>query len=216
MRRYSQALTNQLGKSSAYSVLIDVNYSEAIFASTPLHDIGKVGIPDAVLLKPGKLTGDEWRVMKLHSSIGAEVLSAAGKTLSQSNWLALARTIALQHHEKWDGSGYPGGLKGEAIDLSARICALADAYDAITSKRVYKPAIPHEEARSRILDSSGSHFDPVIVQAFLDCEQEFLLIKKLFTDSGGGDILVSPEQRSQTDTWRRIELLVDSSSSRSE
>ena len=153
--------------------------------------------------------------MKLHSSIGAEVLSAAGKTLSQSNWLVLARTIALQHHEKWDGSGYPCGLKGEDIDLSSRIVALSDAYDAITSKRVYKPAVPHEEARSRILESSGSHFDPVMVQAFLDSEQEFLKIKKQFTDSGGEDLLAAPEQRSQTDTWRRIELLVDSSSGRS-
>jgi putative two-component system response regulator len=180
--RYSTALARQLARASCYAAVIDEAFIEAIYASSPLHDIGKVGIPDAVLLKADKLTAAEWQVMKLHTSIGAEVLSAAGHSLSQKSWLAMARTIALQHHEKVDGTGYPRGLRGEEIDISARIVALADAYDAITSKRVYKAAIPHDEARRRILDSSGTHFDPVVVQAFVDAEPAILEVKARLVD----------------------------------
>jgi PAS domain S-box-containing protein len=214
MRLYSKAVTLQLAKLPKYAGIIENSYAEAIYASSPLHDIGKVGIPDSVLLKPGKLTAEEWRVMQLHTIIGAEVLSAAGKSLSQKNWLTMARTIASEHHEKWDGSGYPKGIKGDAIDLSARVVALADAYDAITSKRVYKDAMSHDEARSRILESSGSHFDPTVVQAFLDAEQEILRIKRHFSETDlpqDGDLV---QVSNQTGTWRRIEELVDSSAGR--
>jgi PAS domain S-box-containing protein len=182
MRRYSQILARKLAETAAYSDTIDEEYIEAIFVSSPLHDVGKVGIPDSVLLKPGKLTDEEWRIMQLHTRIGAKILSSAGSGLSTKTWLAMAHTIALQHHEKVDGTGYPHGLKGDEIDLAARIVALADAYDAITSKRVYKDAFSHEEARQRVLESSGTHFDEDVVQAFLDAEQEFLDVISQFSD----------------------------------
>ncbi len=180
MRRYSQALAWKLGE-TRWS-WIDEDYVEAIFFASPLHDVGKVGIPDAILLKPGKLTREEWAEMQRHTLIGAEVLAAAGDSLAEKGWLSLAHTIALQHHEKVDGSGYPNGLAGEEIDPAARIVALADAYDAITSKRVYKGAVCHEEARSRILESSGSHFDPEVVEAFLESEEAFHAIRERYSD----------------------------------
>ena len=190
MRRYSQVLAKELGNTPSWS-WIDDQYVEAIFYASPLHDVGKVGIPDSVLLKPGKLTADEWKEMQRHTLIGAEVLAAAGDTLSERTWLSLARTIALQHHEKVDGSGYPNHLAGDDIDPSARIVALADAYDAITSKRVYKDAVPHEEAKKRILESKGSHFDNDVVDAFLRAEPEFMKIAEHFTDErlGGSELL---------------------------
>jgi PAS domain S-box-containing protein len=182
MRRYSRILAQQMGRSQKYQWLISDEYVEAVYYSSPLHDIGKVGIPDSVLLKPGNLTAPEWKTMQGHTLIGAEVLSAAGETLSQKTWLSLALTIASQHHERFDGSGYPSGLKGTEIDLSARIVALADAYDAITSKRVYKAAMSHEIARQRIVAGSGGHFDPDVVDAFLQIEDEFIAIRNRFSD----------------------------------
>ncbi len=211
-RRYSEALTRELAKNPRYLTLIDEEYVEAIFASSPLHDIGKVGIPDEVLLKPGKLTAKEFEVMQMHSTIGGEVLLGAGRTLSAKNWLTMARTIALEHHEKFDGSGYPRGIKGEEIDLSARITALADAYDAITSKRVYKPALPHAEARRRILESEGTHFDPDVVAAFLACEQEFIRIRDQHNE--GTETREVTALGADTAMFKRIEKLIDSSAGR--
>ncbi|MCA9665879.1 MAG: response regulator [Myxococcales bacterium] len=184
MRRYSQIIARHLA-TTRYRDQFDDKYVEAIYFSSPLHDIGKVGIPDAVLLKPGRLTDAEREVMQTHTLIGAEVLSATGDTLAHRSWLALARTIALEHHEKFDGSGYPNGIGGEEIDIAARIVALADAYDAITSKRVYKDALSHETARDRILESCGSHFDPDVVASFLACEREFIRVKETFCDVEG-------------------------------
>lgn len=181
MRRYSRILAEKLSKTEKWG-WIDDQYIEAIFYASPLHDVGKVGIPDAVLLKPGKLTKEEWVEMQTHTLIGADVLAAAGDTLAERTWLSLARTIALQHHEKFDGKGYPNGLAGEDIDPSARIVALADAYDAITSKRVYKDAVPHEEAKKRILESCGTHFDPDVVEAFLQADDEFQDVSKNYSD----------------------------------
>ena len=171
-----------MSRDEKFRGVIDVAYVEAIYNSSPLHDIGKVGIRDSVLLKPGKLTAEEWELMKNHTLIGAEVLSAAGESLSQKNWLSLALTIALQHHEKFDGSGYPYGLVGTELDLSARIVALADAYDAITSKRVYKSALGHDTARRRILEACGSHFDPDVVAAFVAIEDQFLTVRNRYSD----------------------------------
>jgi PAS domain S-box-containing protein len=182
MRRYSQILAQQLSKTEKYADIIDDEYVEAIFYSSPVHDIGKVGIPDAILLKPGPLTADERTIMQSHATIGAEVLSVTGDTLRQKSWLSMARTIALQHHEKVDGTGYPKGLVGDEIDLSARIVALADAYDAITSRRVYKDPIAPEVARKRIIAATGSHFDPDLVQAFLAVEEQFLSIRKIYRE----------------------------------
>ncbi|WP_234418515.1 HD domain-containing phosphohydrolase [Dongshaea marina] len=156
---------------------------ELIFKSAPLHDIGKVGIPDAVLLKPGKLTDEEWQIMKQHPQIGKLALERAEEQLGSNSFLRYAGEIALSHHEKWDGSGYPEGLVGEEIPLSARLMALADVYDALISKRVYKEAFSHQKAREIILEGEASHFDPLVVTAFIACEAEFRAIAEAHSDS---------------------------------
>lgn len=134
--------------------------------SSALHDIGKVGIPDSILLKPGKLSPEEWEIMKTHADVGAQTLDSVIRQFGMQGFLTIGRDIAWCHHEKWDGSGYPRGLRGAAIPLSARILALADVYDALTSVRPYKDAWPHDEALSWIVDRAGAHFDPDVVAAF--------------------------------------------------
>ncbi|MBF9014794.1 MULTISPECIES: two-component system response regulator [unclassified Oceanispirochaeta] len=141
--------------------------------SAPLHDIGKIGIPDAVLLKPGKLEKDEFDIMKTHTSIGDEALEKAEKENGRSSFLNLAREIALNHHEKWDGSGYPNGLKGEKIPMSGRIMAIADVYDALISKRVYKAPFTHSKAVSIIEEGHGTHFEPELCTLFLQIHEDF-------------------------------------------
>ncbi|MEO8293898.1 MAG: HD domain-containing phosphohydrolase [Gemmatimonadota bacterium] len=131
--------------------------------SSPLHDVGKIGIPDSILLKPGRLTEDEMDVMKTHTTIGARILMGG-----QSPLIQMAETIALNHHEWWDGTGYPGGVKGDAIPLEARLVAVADVYDALTHARPYRAAWSLEETRVEILSGSGFHFDPVVVDVFLE------------------------------------------------
>ena len=150
---------------------------ELIYLTSPLHDVGKVGIPDAVLLKPGKLTPEEFEVMKRHTLIGGETLHASAQAHPEASFLTMALDIALKHHEKWDGSGYPFGLAGENIPLSARIVAIADVYDALTTKRVYKPAFTHEAATDIIRQSSGKHFDPDMVTAFFNIEEQIRAIQ---------------------------------------
>jgi HD-GYP domain-containing protein (c-di-GMP phosphodiesterase class II) len=138
-----------------------------------LHDIGKVGIPDAVLLKPGRLTDDERKIMQEHPAIGGDALLEMRDHWGASPFLARAIEITLGHHEKWDGSGYPFGVTGKAIALAARLVALADVYDALTCKRVYKEGMPHEKVRQIIIEESGKHFDPKVVEAFLATEAQF-------------------------------------------
>jgi len=212
MRRYSWLLAKQLSKRQRYQSLLDQPTIEAIFAASPVHDIGKVGIPDSVLLKPGKFTPGEWKIIKLHPEIGEEVLSAAGKTLNSNNWLSMAQIIAVQHHEKWNGSGYPNGLQREEIDIAARIVALADAYDAISSKRVYKESQPHEVARERILESNESHFDPDVVQAFLEEEEKFIKVRSMHPDVKATEVSKDQELDEEESMLRRIEQLITSSS----
>ena len=142
---------------------------EIIRAASPMHDVGKIGIPDAILLKPGRLTPEEWEVMKQHTSIGARILSG-----SNSEVMRAGEIIALSHHEKWDGSGYPHGWVGEEIPLWGRICAVADAYDAITSERPYKKALSHERALQIMVEVRGSHFDPKLLDLFMDNLEEIL------------------------------------------
>ena len=142
---------------------------EIIRAASPMHDVGKIGIPDAILLKPGKLTPEEWEVMKQHASIGARILSG-----SNSEVLHAGEIIALSHHEKWDGSGYPHGWVGEEIPLWGRICAVADVYDAITSERPYKKALSHERALQIMVEERGRHFDPKLIDLFLDNLEEII------------------------------------------
>src|SRR5262249_30851358 len=149
-----------------------------IYLTSPLHDIGKVGIPDGILLKPGKLTAEEFEIMKRHTTLGAETLDAALERFPEARFLQIARDIAATHHERWDGTGYPRGLAGRQIPLAGRIVALADVYDALTSKRAYKEAFTHAVARSIILEGSGSHFDPDVAGAFQRVEDQFIAIRK--------------------------------------
>lgn len=182
MSHFSRALALELSQLREYKLYITEDYVQDIFLSSPLHDIGKVGIRDEILLKPGKLTPQEFDDMKRHSVIGGDALSAADERLKDQSFLTLGKEIAYHHHEKWDGSGYPYGLKREEIPLSARIVAIADVYDALTSKRVYKEAMPHDKAKKIIEEGTGSHFDPNLVTAFLKKEKEFLEIRNMYSD----------------------------------
>ena len=150
---------------------------ELMLNASPMHDIGKIGIPDAILLKPGKLDPVEWKTMKTHAQVGADLLADGGSSL-----LDLAEQIALTHHEKWDGSGYPNGLKGEDIPLAGRIVAVADVFDALTSVRPYKKAWPISEATDYISQQAGIHFDPQVIEHFYACLDDILLINKRYTE----------------------------------
>ena len=177
IRLYSRVLAEELSHWDRYRQFVDGEYVQLLYLTSPLHDIGKVGVPDAVLLKPGKLTPEEFEVMKQHTLIGYNTLEAAARAHPEARFLAMARDIALTHHERYDGRGYPHGLSGEAIPLCGRITAVADVYDALTSKRVYKSALPHDKARQIILDGSGTQFDPDVVEAFVRREKDFVFIK---------------------------------------
>ncbi len=156
---------------------------ELIYKSAPLHDIGKVGIPDRILLKPGRLSADEFEVMKTHTTLGRDAISKAEALFGiGGSFLRFAKEIAYSHQEKWDGSGYPLGLSGEHIPLSARLMAVADVYDALISPRVYKPAFSHEQAVSEMSAGRGIHFDPDILDAFLALQDEFQSIAQRFAD----------------------------------
>ncbi len=159
---------------------------DMLFKSAPLHDVGKVGVPDEILLKPGKLTDDEFARMKQHTTMGEESLEraerAAGLT-NESSFLRYAREIALTHHEKWDGTGYPKALKGDDIPVSGRLMALADVYDALTSRRCYKPPFPHDKAAAIIVEGRGTHFDPDIVDTFIGLEDEFQAVAAEYADT---------------------------------
>lgn len=184
VQRYSRALAQQLSTKPKYQDIIDSRYLRNIFLTSPLHDIGKVGIPDSILLKPGKLTNVEFDVMKSHTIIGANTLRDAVERHPDVSYLRMARDIALSHHEKFDGTGYPYQISGEEIPLCARIVAVADVYDALTTQRVYKEAFSHEKSLGIIVDSAGSHFDPYLVQAFCEIEQQILDIKHKFHGNG--------------------------------
>lgn len=156
---------------------------QLLFKSAPLHDIGKVGIPDHILLKAGKLTPEEFEVMKSHAKLGCEAIERAEQELgTEVCFLSFAKEIAHGHHEKWDGSGYPQGLVGDAIPLSARLMALADVYDALISKRVYKAAMTHEQAAAIILAGRGTHFDPDVVDAFIQVQAKFIETARYYAD----------------------------------
>lgn len=182
-QRYVKALAVYLQKDSPYADELEDETIDLLYKSAPLHDIGKVGIPDAILLKPGKLTDDEFEIMKGHAQIGADALKVAEKHLGTNSFLDIARTISLTHHEKWDGSGYPRGLRGTDIPLAGRLMAIADVYDALITKRVYKPAFDHAKAMAIIIDGKGKHFDPVIIDALLAIESQFIQIASEFSDA---------------------------------
>jgi response regulator RpfG family c-di-GMP phosphodiesterase len=182
-QRYVRVLAEHLSQLPEFSDQLDEDTIELLYKSAPLHDIGKVGIPDNILLKPGKLTDDEFVIMKTHAQLGADALEQAVQSVTENAFLRHAQDIASHHHEKWDGSGYPLGKKGEEIPLSARLMALADVYDALISKRVYKPAFSHDKAKAIIVEGHGSHFDPRVVDAFVACEQSFVEVAKNFADT---------------------------------
>lgn len=182
VRCYSRVLAERLRGHPAYAECITPAYVRLIYQTSPLHDIGKVAIPDRVLLKPDRLTEEEFAIMKTHTTHGAATLEAAMARFPNAQFLHMAREISLTHHEKYDGSGYPIGLKGEEIPLAGRIVAMADVYDALTSRRVYKDAFGHEIARGVLVEERGRHFDPAVVDAFQEAEAEFVRIRLSFTD----------------------------------
>lgn len=180
---YIRALALKLQDHPRFKHYLSNDIIESLYKLAPLHDIGKVGIPDYILLKQGKLTPEEYEIMKTHPTLGSDALAAAESSLpAPSKFLHIGREIAGGHHEKWDGSGYPKGLKGDAIPISARLMALADVYDALICKRVYKKAFTHEDAVAFIRDGRGAHFDPDVVDAFLEIQGEFDQIAKRYQD----------------------------------
>jgi response regulator RpfG family c-di-GMP phosphodiesterase len=175
IRAYVTILSSEMAKSNSE---IDHHYVANLAVASALHDVGKVGLPDAVLLKTDRLTPSERKAMQMHTELGGECLAAIGRQLGEDDFLELGQQIALAHHEQWDGSGYPRGLRGREIPLAARITALADVYDALTSHRPYRPALSHAEAREWIVTHYGTQFDPEVVEAFVAREQEFIRLSQ--------------------------------------
>ena len=183
-QNYVKTLAQTLSKHPRFSHYLTDEQIEMLYLSAPLHDIGKVGIPDHILLKPGRLDAAEFEIMKTHTTLGYQsILSASERLSGGSGFLTCAMEIALSHQEKWDGSGYPQGLSGDAIPISARLMAVADVYDALISERYYKKAFSHESAVGIILEGRGSHFDPDVVDAFQRIESKFVEIATKFSDS---------------------------------
>jgi putative two-component system response regulator len=182
VQSYARLLAQYLSTTDRHYGLIDTEFVRLIYQTSPLHDIGKVGIPDSVLLKPGKLNDQELQIMRTHASLGAQTLEASLQRFPNVQFLQMARDIALSHHEKWDGSGYPQGLAGTKIPIAARIVALADVYDALTSRRVYRDAMTHMQAKMLIIRERSAHFDPDVVDAFLAVERQFISVRERFRD----------------------------------
>ena len=181
---YVQHLAQTLRRHPRFAAMLNDQYINLLGRSAPLHDIGKVGIPDHILLKPGKLNAEEWAIMQTHAQLGSEAIERAEADIEMPlDFLSLAKEIARWHHEKWDGSGYPDGLSGEAIPLAARLMALADVFDALISPRVYKPPMSFAEARSIIHEGRGKHFDPDIVDAFIADFSVYCAIAERYHDA---------------------------------
>jgi len=173
-KKYVKLLSEKLRQNDKFNKYLDKSTIDLLIKVTPLHDIGKITIPEKILFKPGKLTKEEFEIVKLHTISGDKILSKiAGTELQSSDYLMLARKIAISHHEKWDGSGYPYGLSGENIPLSGRIMAVADVYDALTSKRIYKDAFTHDESFKILVKDRGTAFDPDIIDVMLTLNDEF-------------------------------------------
>jgi putative two-component system response regulator len=180
-QHYVAALARELRFHPRHAKELSDENIALLYKAAPLHDIGKVGVPDSILLKPGKLTDDEFAIMKRHTVYGRDAIAGVERTLGGSNqFLRYAGEIAYSHHEYWDGSGYPQGLAGHAIALAARLMAVADVYDALISQRPYRPAFTHETAVELIRQGSGQHFDPDVVDAMLAVEEKFKTIAAQF------------------------------------
>ena len=181
---YVRALAEKLQTHPRFAAQLSPEMLELLFKTAPLHDIGKVGIPDRILLKPGRFTPEEFEIMKSHTTLGRNAIEHAETALSVPvEFLKVAKDIAYGHQEKWDGTGYPQGISGDDIPLSARLMAVADVYDALISRRVYKDGMPHEQAVGIIQEGAGTHFDPDIVEAFVAIQDEFLSIAARYADS---------------------------------
>ncbi|MEP6898747.1 MAG: CHASE2 domain-containing protein [Rhodanobacter sp.] len=181
-QHYVRAIAEQLERTGHHTQILTREYIDLLFLSAPLHDIGKVGVPDHILLKPGPLTVEEMKVMRQHAEFGRKIIFSTAKQIEGDNFLLIAGEIAATHHEKWDGSGYPGGLRGQDIPLSGRIMAVADIYDALISKRCYKDPFPHARAKALMRDLRDTTFDPVVLDAFLAIEAKVLKIAARFRD----------------------------------
>lgn len=182
-QHYVRILAEELAKNPLYRKTLNRRRIKNIEKSAPLHDIGKVGIPDAILLKPARLTQEEFDIMKTHAEIGMHSLRKSSRQLGTNSFLRTAQEVAWTHHERWDGKGYPRGLAGRSIPLSGRIMALADVYDALTTQRVYKPALCHADAKNVISRERAAHFDPIVVDAFLALEKDFESIAMRLADA---------------------------------
>lgn len=182
-QHYVKALATALKPHPKFSAYLTEQQIEVLYRSAPLHDIGKVGIPDHILMKPGKLTAEEFEIMKTHTTLGYEAIAAAEQALDmKQSFLSCAMEIALSHQEKWDGSGYPEGLAQDAIPISARLMAIADVYDALISERYYKKAMPHDQAVEIIRAGMGQHFDPDMTECFLNIKDQFKQIAEIYSD----------------------------------
>jgi putative two-component system response regulator len=181
VQEFCRALALHLQDNSPYSHLISEAFIDDIYHASALHDVGKVGTPDAILLKPGKLTNEEFDIMKTHSIIGHETLLKVSQAHPGNSMIEMGALIARHHHEKWDGRGYPDGLAGENIPLPARIMAIADIYDALGSKRPYKDPMPHEKCCAIIEEGRGTHLDPIVVDGFLTIKEEFLRLREILS-----------------------------------
>ncbi len=183
-QNYVRALARKLSTHPRFAAFLTLHNIELLYKSAPLHDIGKVGIPDRILLKPGKLTPEEFEIMKTHTTLGRDAIEHAEQQLGvEVSFLTFAKEIAYSHQEKWDGSGYPQGLRGDAIPISARLMAVADVYDALISRRIYKEPMPHEQAVEVIRQTAGRHFDPDVVAAFLELHETFRAIAVAYADT---------------------------------
>jgi len=179
---YVKVIAEKLKETEHYPDTLTQEYIDLLFVSAPLHDIGKVGVPDKILLKPDKLTAAEFEIMKKHAEYGKNIIFSTAKKIEGDNFLAIAGEIAEFHHEKWDGTGYPSGLAGQDIPLSSRIMTVADVYDALISRRCYKPPFPHDYAMDFMKKSRGTMFDPAILDAFISIEEEIQEIALRYQD----------------------------------
>ena len=200
VQSYARVVANYLSKTEKHRGIIDAEFIRLIHQTSPLHDIGKVAIPDSILLKPGKLTDDEMAIMRTHVTIGAQTLDASRQRFPNVRFLQIARDITMSHHERWDGTGYPEKLKGDQIPLAARIVAVADVYDALTSRRVYRDAMTHVQAKTYILRERGLHFDPDVVEAFIQTERQFITIREQFKDEELREELLTEGNRADDGT----------------
>ncbi|MEO7050886.1 MAG: HD domain-containing phosphohydrolase, partial [Rhodanobacter sp.] len=183
-QHYVRAVAKRLQQAGHYRQILTKEYIDLLFLSAPLHDIGKVGVPDHILLKPGPLTDEEQKIMRRHAEFGRKIILSTAKQIEGDNFLLIAGEIAATHHEKWDGTGYPAALQGQDIPLSGRIMAVADIYDALISRRCYKAPFPHDLATALMRDLRDTTFDPVVLDAFFEIEAEIVQIAARFRDDG--------------------------------